>query len=189
VASLLFGPRSNPQLVHFGRAQTYYSQWHSRCPSDAGGFPWCSAAWATPSLILGCRSSRTYAALAYSLPEDLCSASAISYRSRLPRPSLFTEVSSRISRCCCRALFARASSRILSFPRCRCRALFARASSRIRSFPRCRCRALVGLVSALQSLAGSRGVACRCSLRVILITPRRVVTLVGRSAGLRMCER
>jgi hypothetical protein len=24
---------------------------------------------------------------------------------------------------------------------------------------------------------------------VILITPRRVVTLVGRSAGLRMCER
>jgi hypothetical protein len=106
---------------------------------------------------------------AYSLPEDLCSASAIYLSLEASRrSSLFTEVSSRISRC-------------------RCRALFARASSRILSFPRCRCRALVGLVSALQSLAGSRGVACRCSLRVILITPRRVVTLVGRSAGLRMC--
>jgi hypothetical protein len=30
--------------------------------------------------LLGCRSLQTYVALAYSLPEDLCSTSAISYR-------------------------------------------------------------------------------------------------------------
>jgi hypothetical protein len=105
--------------------------------------------------LLGCRSSRTYAALAYSLPEDLCSASAIWYRSRLPRPSLLTEVSSRIS-------WYRLS-------------LFARASSRILSLS----VSLVGLVSALQSLAGSRGVACRCSLGPLAGSYRALVGVVS----------
>jgi hypothetical protein len=61
----------------------------------------------------------------------------------------------------------------------------------------------LGLVSSLKSLAGYRGVACRCllgppagSYRALvsvvsslksLARSRGVVTLVGRSAGLRMC--
>jgi hypothetical protein len=64
-------------------------------------------------------------------------------------------------------------------------------------------RGFLGLVSSLQSLAGSRGVACRCLLGPLagsyralvgvvsslksLAGSRGVVTLVGRSAGLRMC--
>jgi hypothetical protein len=44
---------------------------------------------------------------------------------------------------------------------------------------------------SLCTAVSSRISWCRLSLRVILITPRvrDVVTLVGRSAGLRMCER
>jgi hypothetical protein len=84
--------------------------------------------------LLGCRSSQTYAPLAYSLPEDLGSASAISYRWRL----LVGLVSS---------LKSLAGSRGVA-----CRCLLGPLA---RSY-----RALVGIVSSLMSLARSRGVAC-----------------------------
>ena len=86
-------------------------------------------------------------ALAYCLPEDLCSASG----------------DLRIARG-----FLGLVSSLKSLARSRgvaCRCLLGPLAGSYRAF--------VGLVSALQSLAGSRG----------------VFTLVGRSAGLRMCER